>query len=359
MPQDDIVDWDWFLATTSQAESGSLFDLELPMPPYTLDDLLSVSCPTADGTMPFSQHPQARQPGVESHHAISLTGADVNAHQSESEPISDGKIFCMPSLPSYAAYPESDHELNQLADLRLKMADLPRSLMASTKRGPDHRFPDCSSVAKNIQGVYTITQNFAEISKRLTTPTSNVTEIFAVGGSITPPQSVVSAHQASVVHSPRPTPPPLSTLLLLISYYVQLVHLYEVLVQTLQDSCKVQTSQQSARPGMAAAQNALPLFRMANSRFAVPPAASLGMHLVATGSMIQLLKDTMFACVCGDRQTARTKDHNTAEGGAGNSTSAKDSSPALALAEMALSELSLREERLHTALRDAVSHSRV
>lgn len=135
--------------------------------------------------------------------------------------------------------------------------------------------------------------------------------------------------------------PHTSTLLLLFSCYVRLLHIFELLVQTLRIQDCTPSSPTKRGSVHAAPTNPLPLFRMAHSRVTLPSGASLSMHLVAISSMIRSMKDTMVSCISQSRSLVA---------GTESAMTDRRTVPSMILAELAKSEVSVREEALEQEL---------
>ena len=261
-----------------------------------------------------------------------------------------------------SAIPESHDWINRVLDLQLRLLEQHRVLTidseesrpteTSSVSGGSEGLASDTGLSKVIEDIYAATHDFVEVTESLSGLSQDMERKSTAG-------SGGSTQTFTILRDDRSTParaklPHTSTVLLLSSCYVRLAHIYELLVQALYERCKHNSStlapptQSSTRSDTP---NRLPTFRMTHSRLSMPPTASLGMHLVVINHMIKNLKDTMKSCASRNAGATRRVGAEFNDG----PMSVNDISPSSVLADLAMSEVSLREQSLRKALHLAKS----
>lgn len=261
-----------------------------------------------------------------------------------------------------SAIPESDDWINRVLDLQLRLLKLYRVLAidseesrtteTSSVSGGSEGLASDTGLSKAIEDIYAATHDFVEVTESLSGLSQDTGRTSMAGGSGSTQTFTTLRDETST--PARAKLPHTSTVLLLSSCYVRLTHIYELLVQALYERCKhnpstlappTQSSTRSDTP------NRIPTFRMTHSRLSMPPTASLGMHLVVINHMIQVLKDTMKSCASRNAGATRRVGADFNDG----PMSVNDTSPSSVLADLPMSEVSLREQSLRKAVHLAKS----
>lgn len=157
-----------------------------------------------------------------------------------------------------------------------------------------------------------------------------------------------------LISQPAPLEPPhVSTILLISSCYVRAVHIYQLLIETLQQRSKpsgttIAPHKLSLDPPVSVS---VPEFRMGHSRLRLPPTVTLGLHLHVITQMMGRMKKTLQSC-----ESHRTKPSERPlipQHDKDSLASSTDMHPGFSMIEKALPEISLREEGLKHALHSA------
>ena len=264
---------------------------------------------------------------------------------------------------------QSDEYISQLLDLQMELVGLHKSfsgsLQYSTRSGVLGRAA-VQDVFKDIEHTYAITQQFIDMVQRAYGPmrdngNSHLVDWLPTPASTRHNSSASVSTSSSFASSTKSSPLSVSTVLTIISCYTRLIQIYDLMVQTLHDqdvnaSSSSKSSYSSTTSGSAISEHQIPYFRMPHSRLAVPPTATLGMHLVLVISMDQQLKDSMRHCVsaCHTQRVAST---DGIAGPRDDLPRSTGENPASALMELAMSETSLREKGLARTLQKVKSRA--
>ena len=245
---------------------------------------------------------------------------------------------------------ESDSCINRVLDLQMRLLELYRVLAMDSEESHPKETSSVSDgskglasdtgLSKAIEEIYAATHDFVEV-------TEDLSGLFQENERASTAGSGTSTHTSTTLRDDAPKPtraklPHTSTVLLLSSCYVRLVHIYELLVQALYKRCKHNARTLASAMTRTDLLNRIPTFRMTHSKLSLPPTASLGMHLVVINHMIKVLKDTMKSCASRNPHTTRRARTDSNDG----QSLINDTNPSSILADLAMSEVSLREQNL-------------
>jgi hypothetical protein len=287
---------------------------------------------------------------------------------------------------------EGDDQLYRLLDLQIKLLGLFKSLST----GQEHKtrvinayspkplgFNTESDLSKDIEEIYRVTEDFAKIIESLyqSKEAEHSTELNL---SIPTPNSLPGTDESrteAAFYSPQPH---VATVLLFSSCYVRLMHVYELLIETLQERSQQHNKEGSSRLARSTGSPAsnrsafhlprgdVPSFRIGTLQLAMPANTNVELHFYVIAQMIQRLKNTMElgmsrtrtiqnnkAAAAGARDGERGGGDNVGLGAKEGWTSPGNKSSVFGMVEMVLPEVSEREEILmaivHTAKSSTIS----